>query len=343
MGYVTVRGGEKAIEAAEALFRRLHPWPSPSVLRSLEASFPLLLDRIMAEAGLWAPSLAAEALAQTAGDTYEAVLLLRAYRTTLPRLEASPPMGKEDVLLLRRISSAFKGIPGGQVLGPTLDYSLRLLGRRPPVMEVEESSPAPRTYPSVLDWLRRRGRVEEVGEEAPPRPGEPIPDLTLEPLRFPAPRALRLQALARGDTGGLLALAYSGMRSYNAHTHPTVAELGVGFGEVRIPHPLRKGTLVLGRFRLAFAEVVKHGERGYRVGFAASLGWNEVRVISGAMLDLEMDGSTHPARQEEFVLVHTDPVEASGFALHYKLPHYVTFLSNLVVQEPTEEADAEEV
>ena len=201
MGYVTVRGGEKAIEAAEALFRRLHPWPSPSVLRSLEASFPLLLDRIMAEAGLWAPSLAAEALAQTAGDTYEAVLLLRAYRTTLPRLEASPPMGKEDVLLLRRISSAFKGIPGGQVLGPTLDYSLRLLGRRPPVMEVEESSPAPRTYPSVLDWLRRRGLVEEVGEEAPPRPGEPIPDLTLEPLRFPAPRALRLQALARGDTG----------------------------------------------------------------------------------------------------------------------------------------------
>ena len=64
------------------------------------------------------------------------------------------------------------------------------------------------------------------------------------------------------------------MRSYNAHTPPTVAELGVGFVEVRIPHPLRKGTLVLGRFRLAFAEVVKHGERCYLVGFAASLGWN---------------------------------------------------------------------
>ena len=110
MGYVTVRGGEKAIEAAEALFRRLHPWPSPSVLRSLEASFPLLLDRIMAEAGLWAPSLAAEALAQTAGDTYEAVLLLRAYRTTLPRLGYTQPLDTARITLSRRISAAARMI-----------------------------------------------------------------------------------------------------------------------------------------------------------------------------------------------------------------------------------------
>jgi len=29
------------------------------------------------------------------------------------------------------------------------------------------------------------------------------------------------------------------------------------------------------------------------------------------------------------VLAHVDPVEASGFALHYKLPHYVTFQSEI--------------
>jgi alpha-D-ribose 1-methylphosphonate 5-triphosphate synthase subunit PhnI len=29
------------------------------------------------------------------------------------------------------------------------------------------------------------------------------------------------------------------------------------------------------------------------------------------------------------VLYHTDPVEASGFCIHYKLPHYVTFASGL--------------
>ncbi|BDG20180.1 carbon-phosphorus lyase (plasmid) [Thermus thermophilus] len=335
MGYVTVRGGEEAIREAEALFRELFPFPGRGFLRGLEAHLPFLLDRVMGEAGFYAPSLAAEALAQSAGDLYEAVLLLRAYRTTLPRLEDALPQGKEDLLLLRRLSSAFKGIPGGQVLGPTLDYSLRLLGRRGRRRTEPDGEAAPRRYPSVASWLSRRGLLA-------PEPGEPpssrIPDLTREPLRFPAPRAHRLQALARGDTGGLLALAYSGMRAYNAHSHPTVAELGVGFLEVRVLHPLRGGPVVLGRVRVAFAEVVLHGEGGYRLGFAAGLGWNEVRVIAGAMLDLEMDRPTHPAREEEFVLVHTDPVEASGFALHYKLPHYVTFLSNLVSSQEVEHA-----
>ena len=37
----------------------------------------------------------------------------------------------------------------------------------------------------------------------------------------------------------------------------------------------------------------------------------------------------HPAHTEEFVLYHTEPVEASGFCIHYKLPHYVTFQSGL--------------
>jgi Bacterial phosphonate metabolism protein (PhnI) len=35
------------------------------------------------------------------------------------------------------------------------------------------------------------------------------------------------------------------------------------------------------------------------------------------------------AHTEEFVLSHTEPVEASGFCIHYKLPHHVTFQSDL--------------
>ena len=210
MGYVTARGGEEAIRAAEALFRELFPFPQSAFLRALERHLPLLLDRLMAEGGLWAPELAAEALAQAGGELYEAVLLLRAYRTTVPRLEGGSPQGKEDLLLVRRISAAFKSVPGGQVLGPTLDYSLRLLGRRPTEALEEAPEPAPPRYPPVADWLRERGLLrEEPREEASPSP----PDLTREPLLFPAPRAHRLQALARGDTGGMLALAYSGMRS----------------------------------------------------------------------------------------------------------------------------------
>ncbi|GLV48931.1 carbon-phosphorus lyase [Thermus sp. LT1-2-5] len=337
MGYVTVRGGEEAIQAAEALFRELVPSPPDRFLKALERHLPFLLDRVMAEGGLWAPALAAEALAQAGGDLYEAVLLLRAYRTTLPRLGEAVRAGREDLLLLRRISAAFKGIPGGQVLGPTLDYSLRLLGLRASATLTPAEAPAPKTYPSVAGWLRGRGLLEEALGEGKGS----IPDLTRQPLRFPAPRAHRLQALARGDTGGLLALAYSGMRAYNAHRHPTVAELGVGYLPVRLHHPVRGGSVEVGRVRLAFAEIVDRGERGYRLGFGASLGWNEVRPIAAAMLDLEMDRSSHPARQEEFVLLHTDPVEASGFALHYKLPHYVTFLSNLKAAEEVEDAPVE--
>ncbi|MFT0814003.1 carbon-phosphorus lyase complex subunit PhnI [Synechococcus sp. OH20] len=327
MGYVVARGSQEAILNAEALFRELLPRGAGQSSKGLASYLPYLLDQVMAEAGLWAPELAAEALAQTGGDLYEALLLLRAHRTTLPRLGKAQLQKKEDLLLVRRLSSAFKSIPGGQVLGPTLDYSLRLLGFSGTQGVDPETTAAPQRYPSVRTWLKEQGLLEEdpVAEKDLE---EEIPDLTRQPLLFPAPRAHRLQALARGDTGGLLALAYSAMRAYNVHTHPTVAELGVGYLEVRAIHPVRGGSFRLGRIRLAFAEVVGHGEKGYRLGFAASLGWNEGRVIAGAMLDLEMDRPTHPARSEEFVLVHTDPVEASGFALHYKLPHYVTFFSN---------------
>ncbi|MFO0124170.1 MAG: carbon-phosphorus lyase complex subunit PhnI, partial [Inhella sp.] len=38
---------------------------------------------------------------------------------------------------------------------------------------------------------------------------------------------------------------------------------------------------------------------------------------------------TSPAQQQEFALAHSDNVEASGFVQHLKLPHYVTFESEL--------------
>jgi alpha-D-ribose 1-methylphosphonate 5-triphosphate synthase subunit PhnI len=36
-----------------------------------------------------------------------------------------------------------------------------------------------------------------------------------------------------------------------------------------------------------------------------------------------------PAQDEEFVLYHSDNVEASGFVQHLKLPHYVDFQAEL--------------
>jgi len=155
---------------------------------------------------------------------------------------------------------------------------------------------------------------------------------------FPAPRAHRLQALARADTGGTLALGYSVMRGYGM-IHPTVNELRLGvnelrlgYAEVELTHPITGAVFSAGRVKVSQCEVISpdHGEQGYMLGFAATLGWNEVKLIAASTLDMDMSaGGENPAHTEEFVMYHTEPVEASGFCIHFKLPHYVTFASGL--------------
>lgn len=339
MAYVAARGGEAAIAQAEALYRRLLGPLNPGLVKGLEQALPYLLDRVMGEGSLYAPELAALALAQTGGDLYEAVLLLRAYRTTLPRLAYALPIEPEALFTVRRISAAFKDIPGGQILGPTLDYSHRLLrleglqGDAEPADPEPASNFAPQQVPFVADWHRQNGLM--APRPTDPTPGPAIPDLTREPLLFPAPRAQRLQALSRADTGGVLALGYANMRGYGA-IHPTVNEVRLAYAEVRLQHPATGAVFSAGRVRYAQAEVLTKfrpgpdGKPALELGFAASLGWNEVKLIAAAMLDAAMElPEPHPAHTEEFVLSHTEPVEASGFCIHYKLPHYVTFGSDL--------------
>ena len=60
------------------------------------------------------------------------------------------------------------------------------------------------------------------------------PDPTGAPLDVPAPRALRLQALARGGEGFLLGLAYSAQRGYG-RTHAFAGELRIGMVEAEVP------------------------------------------------------------------------------------------------------------
>lgn len=354
MAYVAARGGEEAVQRAEILFRALNGPVNKSVVRTIQQSLPYLVDRVMGEGSLYAPELAALALAQTGGDLYEAVLLLRAYRSTQPRLAYAEPIDDESMLTIRRISAAFKDIPGGQVLGPTLDYSHRLLrldllddptqtratdntspssaaGHQANTEEpVAAETAAPATYPRVADYQRLEGLVCPLNDD-PTDPAR-LPDVTREPLLFPAPRAQRLQSLSRADTGGILALGYASMRGYGL-THPTVNELRLAYGDVRLRHPITGETFVAGRIRLSTAELVSpfpDGEARLGLGFCATMGWNEVKTIAGAILDMEMSKpDAHPAHAEEFVLYHTEPVESSGFCIHYQLPHYVTFNSSL--------------
>ena len=45
--------------------------------------------------------------------------------------------------------------------------------------------------------------------------------------------------------------------------------------------------------------------------------------------ELGKDNTGAPAQDEEFVLMHADNVQATGFLEHIKLPHYVDFQSEL--------------
>ena len=345
MAYVATRGGEQAIAAAEDLHTTLNGPLSAELVRSIARQLPYLVDRVMGEGSLYAPDLAALALAQTGGDLYEAVLLLRAYRSTQPRIAYARPVHQSELRTVRRISAAFKDIPGGQILGPSLDYSHRLL--RLDVLDEQGTageeqnyrpqpsafSPQPSALPAVADWQRENGLLAPLPARESPDPSA-LPDVTREPISFPAPRAHRLQSLARADTGGVLTLGYASMRGYGM-SHPTVNELRLGYAEVTLRHPVTGATFSAGRVRVSQAEIVDTGAGApgdvpLRLGFTATIGWNEVKTIAGAMLDLEMSApNPHPAHQEEFVLYHTEPVESSGFCIHYKLPHYVTFGSAL--------------
>lgn len=369
--YVAARGGEAAIQNAERLYHDLIGAFDATTVHAVERALPYLIDRVMGEGSLYAPELAALALAQSGGDVYEAVLMLRAFRSTQPRLVYAQPVSAQNLLVVRRISAAFKDVPGGQVLGPTLDYSHRLLdlsvldrtercevrdgkwgvgdqasgsgNGTPPTGDIAspqfESDPS---FPLVADWQRDAGLLPYLPEHACPDAAD-IPDVTREPLLFPAPRAMRLQSLSRADTGGVLTLGYANMRGYGA-VHPTVNEVRLGYADVKIKHPITGETFSIGRVRVSHAEVVTtfkgtDEKPQLALGFCATIGWNEVKTIAGSMLDLAMDlPAPHPSHTEEYVLYHTDPVEASGFCIHYKLPHYVTFGSSLDAMRAVGEA-----
>lgn len=360
MGYVTVTGGQTAIARAEQLTKwyRLKNARQALSVEDIESQMRLLIDRVMGEGGLYAPEYAAIALKQSEGDPAEAAFLLRAYRSTLARNHYSLTVRPGRMRVIRRISSSFKDIPGGQMLGPTYDYTHRLLNfqmRNENAEEVlkgfledyhlflEKLPPVP-TFQKVADLLREQGLL------ARPEKKEEKPfDITRRKLTFPAPRSARLQMLARGETGAMTALAYSSMRGYGA-VHPTIGELRVGFAEVMIPYPYsgEEEAIYIGEVALTEVETINsftHNEDGgalFRLGYGLTFGQNEVKAIAMAILERSLETSgPAPTQDEEFVLLHIDSVEASGFVSHLKLPHYITFQSKLDVIREAQKRSAD--
>ena len=229
--YVAVKGGEKAIANAHRLLaeeRRGDTDIAELSVAQIREQLKLAVDRVMTEGSLYDRDLAALAIKQARGDLIEAIFLLRAYRTTLPRFGYSAPIDTSAMAVDRRISASFKDIPGGQILGPTFDYTHRLLdfrlaadGEAPePAAGAEPNEGAP---PRVLDILNREGLIEESEENEAEEPG----DLTRAPLEFPAGRDIRLQNLVRGDEGFLLAMGYSTQRGYGGN-HTFAGEIRLG-------------------------------------------------------------------------------------------------------------------
>jgi alpha-D-ribose 1-methylphosphonate 5-triphosphate synthase subunit PhnI len=166
--YVAVKGGEQAIAAAHrwlAEERRGDPATPELAVVQIEQQLQLACDRVMNEGSLYDRPLAALAIKQARGDLIEAAFLLRAYRTTLPRFGYSEPLDTASMAIKRRISATYKDLPGGQVLGPTFDYTHRLLDFR--LAADGEAEPAPErpassgeAVPRVVDVLNHEGLIQ---------------------------------------------------------------------------------------------------------------------------------------------------------------------------------------
>jgi alpha-D-ribose 1-methylphosphonate 5-triphosphate synthase subunit PhnI len=191
--------------------------------------------------------------------------------------------------------------------------------------------------PRVTDLLAADGLIEPSGALDPEAA---VGDLTREPLGLPAERDLRLQNLARGDEGFLLALGYSTQRGYG-RTHPFAGEIRFGDVEVEFFAEELGFAVPLGRIAVTECQMVNQfgGTASeaprFTRGYGLTFGQGERKAIAMALVDRALrarelgEDIKAPAQDEEFVLMHSDNVQATGFVEHLKLPHYVDFQAEL--------------
>lgn len=346
MAYVSVKGGERAIDNAHRWLdekRRGDTGVTEIEVAQIREQLSLAVDRVMAEGSCYDPDLAAIALKQARGDVTEAIFLLRAYRTTLSRFGLSDAVSTRDMAVQRRVSAAFKDIPGGQILGPTFDYTHRLINfdleeRSPETKATLASEPLTEALPTIASVFAHEALLE-TPETDPADDHEPY-DLTREPMAFPAGRDQRLQALARGDEGFLLSLAYASQRGWG-NTHPLCGEIRMGgvvveFQPEELGFPIEVGEITVTECQM-ISNFEGSAERPpqFTFGYGLVFGHNERKAMSMAIVDRALrhaevgEVPAHAVQDEEFVMYHSDNVEASGFVQHLKLPHYVDFQAEL--------------
>lgn len=356
MGYVAVKGGSIAIEESikRLNYERLRKKTSINI-KDISGGLRGLVDQVMSESSLYSEELAAIAIKQAEGNLEEAVFLLRAYRSTLARKHYTKIVNSKEMFVERRISASFKDVPGGQILGATYDYTHRLMDfslveeNREDILkwleafEKEAENKANEIdlakLPKVVDYLRKKGLIEDYKIDDK----EPM-DVTKKSLEFPTKRSERLQILTRGQAGAITSLGYAAIRAYGA-LHPTVGELRVGKLPLYVNNPINteageEEDFYIGDIKVTEVETFipktidkKQGNKEIKfgIGYGICYGQNETKAIAMSILEqcLENKDEKYPTHDEEFVLLHVDSVESSGFISHLKLPHYVTFQSKL--------------
>jgi alpha-D-ribose 1-methylphosphonate 5-triphosphate synthase subunit PhnI len=200
-----------------------------------------------------------------------------------------------------------------------------------------EADPTDDRHPRVTDILNHEGLIQDEVDHGQ---DDPVGDLTREPLLFPADRDVRLQNLARGDEGFLLALGYSTQRGFG-NNHPFAGEIRLGEVAVEFTPEELGFPIEIGEIEVTECQMVNQFEGSktepaqFTRGYGLVFGHAERKAMSMALVDRALrarelgEEADAPAQDEEFVLYHTDNVQASGFVEHLKLPHYVDFQGEL--------------
>jgi alpha-D-ribose 1-methylphosphonate 5-triphosphate synthase subunit PhnI len=349
VGYTTVRDRDGAVSAAARLAGKTAGGDPAG--GSWAGRLPLLVDQVVAEAGVYEPRIAAMAMDQAGGDVARACSLVRAWAAVLPRL-GDTTVDAAELRAERRITPGFAEPAGGQYLGASMDYAQRLLDLAEPGAPARSGDePAPAGVP---DRDGRDGRqagspgrfppatraLEREGLLAPAHPRSEAVDVLREPADRTGRGAL-LQLLGRADTGAMTALAYSAVRGFAALQDPTLVELRSGFLPVQVTGPDGQ-TVSVGEMPATVAEIVLYrahaGVPDFRLtlGMGATPGRLERRAIAAALLDAtttraaaDPPSAKAPCEDAEFLSIVLDGQEAVGFVEHLKLPHHVTFASDL--------------
>lgn len=332
MAYYAVKGGEEAIKNSLCFYDDYIKQSKTIDDDTLVNTLGFAVDKILSEGSLYSKKLAALAIKRSAGDLLNAAFFLRAHRSSCQRIGECKTIDVNDMKLFRRISSAFKDIKGGQILGPSNDYEIKLLVDKEELQsDISNFDDRENIIASALTPLREDNLIKVL-----PKDSE-VWDITRV---FPTPpysRSALLQVMSRGESGSMLGFAYTSMRGYG-DVHPTIGDLRIGMLDINFTHPLTNNEVKIGEIEATAVECVgtfnkdENGDTKLTTGFGFCFGKNETKAISMSIIDLSLYNNSYGvgeglivASDFEMIMHHIDGIESFGFSNHYKLPHYVTF------------------